>query len=69
MTNNKELIGETKEDVVAELGDCFNFHPSDEWTYFLKRNFWGINSFLVLRFENNVVIERKIIKTFKNKPN
>ena len=68
MTNNKELIGETKEDVVAELGDGFNFHPSNEWTFFLKRNIWGINSFLVLRFENNIVLEREK-KTFKNKPN
>ena len=30
MENHELLLGKTKEEVVAELGDGFNFHPSNE---------------------------------------
>lgn len=65
MNNNAHLIGLSKEEVIKELGDDFNFFPDNRWTYFLKRNFWRQNLFLILFFENNVVVKIEHLKTYK----
>lgn len=65
MNNNAHLIGLSKEEVIKELGDDFNFFPDNRWTYFLKKNFWRQNLFLILFFENKVVVKIEHLKTYK----
>ena len=65
MNNNAHLIGLSKEEVIKELGDDFNFFPNNRWNYFLKRNFWRQNVFLILFFENKVVVKIEHLKTYK----
>lgn len=65
MKDNADLIGLSKEAMIKELGDDFNFFPNNRWTYFLKRNFWRQNVFLILFFENNVVVKIKYLQTYK----
>lgn len=65
MKNHLHLIGLSKEEVLKELGDDFNFFPNNRWTYFLKRNFWQQNVILILFFEDNVVVKIEHLKTYK----
>ena len=65
MEKNTRLIGFTKAEVVKALGDDFNFYPSNRWTYFLKKNVWWQNVFLIISFENEVVIKVKHLNTYK----
>ncbi|SDI32113.1 hypothetical protein [Chryseobacterium jejuense] len=37
--NDTELIGLTKKEIVAMLGNGFNFYPDNRWSYILKR-YW-----------------------------
>ena len=67
MENHLRLLGLSKEEVLRELGDEFNFYPSDQWTYYLKRNFWRQNVFLILFFENNVVVKVQQRKTYNKR--
>ncbi|SFZ97039.1 hypothetical protein SAMN05216324_13511 [Chryseobacterium limigenitum] len=53
--NYNDLIGKTREEIVKELGDGFNFYPSDLWTYNLKKNWLGRWVLLYIHFEDNVV--------------
>lgn len=67
MRNYKELIGMTKNEVLFELGDQFNFFQSDVWTYEIeRRNWWGVKVILFVFFEDEKVSYVKIKRTFNN---
>jgi len=59
----QHLLGKDKSEVLEELGQEFNFYPSEIWTYILHTNFFGRKTLLLLFFENDVV---KIIKIKKH---
>lgn len=59
------LLSKKKKEVLEQFGDGFNFYPRDEWAYFLGKNFWGIRSFLIIKFRNDEVINVSIKKTFR----
>jgi hypothetical protein len=67
MTHNKVveidynyLVGKSKKEVLQEMGQEFNFWPSDVWTYTLSR-IWIIKSkVLFVYFKNDKVLEIKI---------
>ncbi|MYY27356.1 hypothetical protein [Elizabethkingia anophelis] len=44
------LKGWSKENVLKEIGDGFNFYPDDTWTYVLDRKWWGKKTALLLKF-------------------
>ncbi|WP_292009816.1 hypothetical protein [Chryseobacterium sp.] len=56
MTKNYEyLIGKSKNEVLKELGDEFNFFPDEIWTYRLKTRWWKKDRTLFLFFQRNTV--------------
>ena len=59
-TSNSNHLGKTKNEIVLELGQEFNYYPSSIWSYFIKTNWLGQNKFLVLYFENEKVIKVEI---------
>lgn len=61
-----DLLGITKQDLIVKIGDEFNFYPDNIWIYLLHKNFFGRKTFLVIYFENNVIIKFKIKKTYGN---
>lgn len=65
-TNNLhiELLGLTKKEMIAKFGDEFNFYPDNVWVYFLHRNFFFRKSFLVINFENDIVISIQTKTTY-----
>lgn len=64
----RRLIGKTKKEVLVELGDGFNFYKDREWTYLLKKNWWGRRTVLFIEFdqEDIVIAEYTISKYGKN---
>ena len=56
----QHLLGKSKAELLEELGQDFNYYPSEIWTYTLHTNFFGRKILLLLFFENDVV---KIIKS------
>ncbi|WP_419868773.1 hypothetical protein [Chryseobacterium sp. CT-SW4] len=61
MKKYEYLIGKTKNEILKELGDEFNFFPDNTWTYSIKTEWWRKNKTLSLFFQNNSV-ERIEIK-------
>lgn len=58
------LIGLSKKQIIIEMGDEFNFYPSQVWFYKIKRDWIGRNWTLLLYFENDNVINIKIKKQY-----
>ena len=56
------LLGKTKKEVLAILGDGFNFYPDNVWTYELGKNWLGKKSVLVVSFKDDI-LKSKVIKT------
>jgi len=61
--NIERLIGATKTEILEELGEGFNFYPDNLWVYDFKKNWWS-KSLLLLSFDNNMLIDIKIKKSF-----
>lgn len=63
--NIERFIGLTKNEVLEELGDEFNFYPDKQWVYILKKSWWGRKEKLFLEFdEKNKVVAQYIIYTY-----
>ncbi len=58
------LLGKDRKQVMDELGDEFNFYPSEVWKYILDRNWLGGKTILILYFKDNKVVELKIKKYY-----
>ncbi|MBV8325178.1 hypothetical protein [Chryseobacterium sp.] len=61
------LLGKTRNEIKDDLGDGFNLHTSDIWTYDLGKTWIGRRIILSLRFENKKVIKINVFKTFKRR--
>ncbi len=62
----RHLIGKDKKQILAELGQEFNYYPSDQWAYELEKNWLGKRKFLILVFENDAVVSIKIKSQYGN---
>lgn len=60
----QHLIDKDKAHVLAELGQEFNFYPSELWTYILHTNYFGRKTVLLLYFEYEIVERIKIKKYY-----
>lgn len=58
------LIGKDKSQVKHELGQEFNYFPSDVWTYHLKTNWLGKKTYLILYFKEEIIMMIKIISSY-----
>ena len=54
------LIGKTREEVVKQLGEGFNYYQNKVWTYNLRRDWLGRWVYLYLTFEDNKVADIRI---------
>ena len=62
--NYQKLIGKTKKEIIADLGFEFNHYPSDVWTYLVKTNWLGMKKILMIYFQDNIVTDIKMKKSF-----
>lgn len=58
------LVDKDKKEVIAELGQEFNYYPSEIWTYCIKTNWLGIKIYLLILFKEERVDKIKIKKTY-----
>jgi hypothetical protein len=59
-TDYKYLVEKSKKEVLLEMGEEYNFFPSDVWTYTLNR-IWIIKSkVLFVYFKDNKVVNVEI---------
>lgn len=59
----KNLIGKSKNEIFAEMGDGCNFFPDNIWTYELKKFWYGSKNVLFIFFEDDLVkshVEKKV---------
>ncbi|HCA08930.1 MAG TPA: hypothetical protein DEO71_17285 [Chryseobacterium sp.] len=61
-----ELIGMTKNELLNTMGDDFNFYPDAVWIYLLDKNFLGRKTFLIVRFDQNIIVKTEIKKAYGN---
>ena len=59
------LIGKTKKEILKELGEQFNFYPSNIWTYYIKRDLLFRKITLFLFFKDDKLNEFTLKKSFK----
>lgn len=52
------LSGKTKKEIIALLGDEFNFYPDSIWSYVVSKKWYGRNKILYIEFENEIVIRK-----------
>lgn len=63
--NCQELVGKEKKEIVKLMGSEFNYYPSQIWSYYLKKNWLGQSVFLLIYFENDIVVNIGTVKKFK----
>lgn len=56
------LIGKSKKLITEELGQEFNYYPSNVWSYLLKKSWWGNKTYLIVYFKNDEVDRVRIGK-------
>jgi len=64
VSSYSSLLGKSKKEIIAYLGEAFNFFPSDKWVYLLSTNWLGRKKNLIIHFENNLVIKVEIKQSF-----
>jgi len=60
------LIGKTRHEVKAEMGDGFNFFKHNVWTYQVGKTWLGKKIILSVLFIENEVVNITLRKTFKS---
>ena len=58
------LIGKSKNEVIQELGEGFNYYPDNYWFYDMKKSWWGKKTTLLLIFGKDRRVETMSIKTY-----
>lgn len=58
------LLNKTKKEVKQDLGQDFNFYPSDIWWYHLKTSWLGRKTFLFIHFKDEQVFKITIKKCY-----
>ncbi|CAI8881012.1 hypothetical protein [Chryseobacterium sp. IT-36CA2] len=64
--NFNYLIGKTRHEVKAEMGDGFNFFKHNIWTYHVGQTWLGKKVILSVLFNGNKAVSITLHKTFKN---
>lgn len=64
--NFNYLIGKTRHEVKAEMGDGFNFFKHNVWTYQVGKTWLGKKIILSVLFIENEVVNITLRKTFKS---
>lgn len=54
------LVGKSKSEVVKLFGQEENYYDLDEWSYFVKKNFLGGETFLMIHFSGEFVENQKL---------
>lgn len=49
------LIGKTRKEVIASLGQEFNYYHGNVWKYMIRKNWLGLWLILVITFEGETV--------------
>lgn len=49
--NGKEFIGLSKKEILIRLGEGFNFYPDNQWSYILKKYWYGRKKVLYIEFD------------------
>ncbi len=62
-----KLIGKSREEVIEELGEGFNYYQSEVWTYNLKKDWLGRWIYLYLCFHDNKVSRTTVGRRYQNK--
>ncbi|MDV3778010.1 hypothetical protein CMU25_17370 [Elizabethkingia anophelis] len=67
-TSYDYLLGKSRNEVLEELGDGFNFYPEIFWAYQLEEKWWGRKRVLLLLFEEDKdqVMRIKIVDYYIN---
>lgn len=60
-----KLMGKSKQEVLEEMGEGYNFYPSNEWSYTIGTNFLKQSTILYLTFDEET--QRVIHMTVKRK--
>ncbi|HFK5512723.1 hypothetical protein BAZ12_15570 [Elizabethkingia miricola] len=58
------LVGKSKNEVIQELGEGFNYYPDNYWFYDMKKSWWGKKTTLLLIFGKDRRVETMSIKTY-----
>lgn len=58
--NQRIAVGKNKEEVKEILGIEDNYYHLDEWAYFIKNNFLGGKTYLLLDFDGDKVEDLKL---------
>lgn len=62
----QDFIGKHKKEIIVLMGsDEFNYYPSQRWTYYVKKNWLGQKVFIVIHFDDDLVINIEILKTYR----
>mgnify|MGYP000849556987 CR=1 FL=1 len=60
MKPTDRLFGKSKKEIVEEMGQEFNYYPERIWTFQMKKYWWGQKKFLILYFEEEIVVKMKM---------
>lgn len=59
------LLGLSKKELIQKIGEGFNFYPDKEWSYILKKSWYGKITVLYLEFDDNdIVIAQYIVSKY-----
>ncbi|AKH96433.1 hypothetical protein [Elizabethkingia anophelis] len=58
------LIGKSKNEVIQELGEGFNYYPDNYWFYDMKKSWWGKKTALLLIFGKDRRVKTMNLKTY-----
>jgi hypothetical protein len=65
--NYQYLIGKSKDQIVKEMEEEFNFYPSDIWTYILATTWFGRKKVLIIFFNDEDIVIKVFIKNVYGK--
>ncbi|ANF52791.1 hypothetical protein A0O34_20735 [Chryseobacterium glaciei] len=62
--NFSHLLGKSRNEIIKELGDGFNYFNNEIWTYEVGKTWFGRKIILSLTFKEEKVSELNLIKRF-----
>lgn len=58
------LVGKSKEEIASLFGKEDNYYDLDEWSYFVKKNILGGETFLLVHFNGDYVERQRLFTVF-----
>lgn len=58
------LIGKSKDEIIQLFGKEDNYYDLDEWSYFVKKNVFGGETFLLVHFKGEYVTTQKLYTVY-----